>query len=228
MVIDILVSQTFARLAGVRALLDLLDEALPRSEWYETEALRKMAQQQHWPVEDFMVEEQVLNEKFRFWLPRFTAYSTINLLHTVLETQLAECALVVHSDHKVPFAPSDIRGRGIERAALYISRAGVFDVKRDEVWPTICDVSDLRHLIVHSAGSPKENDEHRKLADRLTKKYPGRLEFPTSFGTWYNEVWVSIPLCREWIAMIETFFDRVFDGLGRRHRNPDRSDANSA
>ena len=106
-----------------------------------------------------------------------------------------------------------MRGRGIEAAVLYLEKVGTFDVKRDTAWQTICDLRDARHLVVHRAGTKGESEEHRKTAHRLAEAYQGRIVFPDSDWSWYGEVWISIPLCREFITTIEGFFDRVFASL---------------
>jgi hypothetical protein len=227
MKIDTLVLQTFGRLAGVRAFLELLDKAMPESEWHENEALKTSAEEQAWEYADFDVERQILDERFGFWLPRFTSYSVITLLHTVLETQLLAAGSRAHLQKQTLFQPNDVRGRGIDAAALYLSRLGVYDVRQDLAWPTICDLRDLRHLIVHRAGTKGQSDEHRKTAQRLARAYVGRLQFPDSDWTWYGEVWISIPMCRELIVVVEGFFDRVFDAMGLPPRYQRRNAAPS-
>ena len=86
-----LVAQTFGRLAGISALLELLDGSMPESEWAENEELKQRAEEENWEFWEFDVERQVLEERFQFWLPRFTAYSVVTLLYTVVEVQLAAC-----------------------------------------------------------------------------------------------------------------------------------------
>lgn len=208
-----LVAQTFGRLAGISALLELLDGSMPESEWAENEELKQRAEEEDWEFWEFDVERQVLEERFQFWLPRFTAYSVVTLLYTVVEVQLATCAKVAYLDRKTRFAPTDMRGRGIEAAVLYLEKVGAFEVKRDTAWQTICDLRDVRHLVVHRAGTKGESEEHRKTAHRLAEAYQGRIVFPDSDWSWYGEVWISIPLCREFITTIEGFFDRVFASL---------------
>ena len=210
---DVLVLQTFGRLEGIRSFLEVLDRALPESEWSDNEALRERAEKENWEFADFDVERQVLDERFRFWLPRFTAYSVVTLLYTVLETQLAECAHRACSQKQASFRPTDVRGHGFEATVLYLAKVGVYDLRQDPAWQTICDLRDLRHLIVHRAGTKGESDQHRKTAQRLAKSYPGRVMFPDSDWSWYGEVWISIPLCRDFLATVETVFDRVFDAL---------------
>src|SRR5258706_12592933 len=103
-----LVLQTFGRLAGVRAFLEVLDRALPESEWAHNEALKERAEQQDWEFAEFDVERQILDERFQFWLPRFTTYSVVTLLYTVLETQLAACAKLACSEKQASFQPNDV------------------------------------------------------------------------------------------------------------------------
>jgi hypothetical protein len=84
---------------------------------------------------------------------------------------------------------------------------------RDPAWPIIRDIRDLRHLIVHRAGTKGVSVEHRKIAQRLAAAYPTQIVFPDGDWSWYGEVWISLKLCRQLITTIEEFFDRVFDGL---------------
>jgi hypothetical protein len=214
MQMDSLVLQTFGRLAGIRSFLDLLDRTLPAAEWSDNEALREQAESETWEYPDFDVERQILDERFHFWLPRFTAYSAVSLLYTVLETQLAAAAKRACSRQGASFKPSDMRGRGIEASALYLKRVGVFDARQDSAWQTVANLRELRHLIVHRAGTEGESDDHRRAALRLAATYPGRIVFPDGDWSWYGEVWVSIHLCRELIESVEGLFDRLFDALG--------------
>lgn len=208
-----LVLQTFGRLSGVRAFLDVLDRALPESEWADNEALKQQAEAEDWEFGDFDVERQILDERFQFWLPRFTTYSVVTLLFTVVETQLAACAERACLQKEARFRPTDVRGQGIEAAALYLERVGAYEVRRDSSWQTICDLRDLRHLIVHRAGTKGQSEEHHHTAQRLAKEYSGRIVFPDSDWSWHGEVWISIPLCRDFIDVVEGFFDRVFEAL---------------
>jgi hypothetical protein len=209
-----LVVQTFGRLSGIRAFLEVLDRALPDAEWKDNEALKVQAEEQAWEESDFDVERQILDERFRFWLPRFSSYSVVTLLFTVLETQLTVCARVAAKQKGSSFLPGDVRGQGVEAAVLFLKRVGAFDARQDPAWQTICDVRDLRHLIVHRAGTKGESEEHRRTAQRLAAAYRGRIEFPDSAWSWYGEVWIAIPLCRDFITTVERFFDRVFEALG--------------
>jgi len=214
MVIDLLVAHTFGRLAGVQAFLDVLRTALPESERLETEALRQIAESQGWAFSEFATEGQIIAEKFHWWLPRFTSYSVLTLLYAVLEVQLNACAERARLEKSAAFAPGGIRGRGIEASALYLRRVGVYDLRQDEAWHMLCDLRDLRNLVVHRVGAEGDTEEHRKTAKRLAARFKEDIKFPDGLGPFYGEVWVSIPLCERWIATVEAVFDRVFGGLG--------------
>ena len=204
---------TFGRLDGIISFLDVLDRALPELEWADNKALEKKAADENWEYPDFDTERQILDAKFRFWLPRFTAYSVLTLLYTVLETQLVASAKRACSQKQGSFLPSDIRGTGIEASALYLKRLGIYDLKNDPDWPKICDLHDLRNLIVHRAGTKGQSDKHRRTAQRLEKSYPNKIKFPES--SWCaEEVRISVPLCCDFIATVKGVFDRVFDSLG--------------
>lgn len=213
MKVSFLVLETFGRLAGVRSFVDLLDRSMPESEWNENEELKRKAENENWDFDAFDVERQVLDDRSQFWLPRYTAYSAVTLLYTVLETQLAACAKFAATQRKAAFRPTDLRGNGIESSVLYLKRVSVFDARADSAWQSICDLRDLRHLVVHRAGTKGESDEHRKTAQRLAAASGGRIVFPESDWSWYGEVWISIPFCRELIERVEDFFDRVFVAL---------------
>ena len=211
---SILVLETFGRLEGIRSFLNLLDRSLPESEWSDNEELKRKAEDEGWEFDDFDVERQILDDRFQFWLPRYTAYSVITLLYTVLETQLAACAKVASAQRQTSFQPADLRGRGIEPMVLYLERVGVFNARADAAWQSLSDLRDLRHLVVHRAGTKGESEEHRKTAQRLAAASGGRIVFPDSDWSWYGEVWISIPMCRDLIETVECFFDRVFAALG--------------
>jgi hypothetical protein len=213
MKINTLVLQTFGRLAAVSAFLDLLDRSIPESEWADNEALKQKAEENDWGHDDFDVEEQVLKERFRFWLPRFGTYSVLTLLYTVIETQLTVCAKVAAKQKGSKFQPGDVKGSGVDSAALYLDKVGAFDVRHDRAWQAICDLRDLRNLIVHRAGTKGESEQHKRTAQRLAQAYHGRIVFPENEWSWYGEVWIAMSLCREFVRVVEGFFDRVFEAL---------------
>ena len=138
--IDPLRLKTAERLAGVRALLNLLEKAVPEHEERERTALREIAQKQDFGFDEYDVERQILDGRFGFWLPRFAAYSVVTLLYAVLEVQLFECAGRARRRMESPFGPEDIKGRGIEAAATWLTTSGASDVKQDEAWSTLTDL----------------------------------------------------------------------------------------
>ena len=204
---DPLLIKSDERLAAVRALLQLLEEAVPEHEERDRTELRKRASIQGWDFSEYDMQRQIHDSRFRFWLPRFAAYSVVTLLFTVLEVQLLECASRAQRRLNSPFGPEDIRGRGIESAAVYLIKSGVSDVKQDTAWSTLTDLRDLRNLIVHRAGTSGE--KHQETANRLRETYKGDLEIEETPMDWWNEVLISMKLCRHFTNEVEAFLGRV-------------------
>ena len=107
----------------------------------------------------------------------------------------------------MPFGPDDIKGRGIERAAEYLTKSGVSNVKQDATWPTLIDLRDLRNLITHRAGAVRE--EYQQKLNGLLQKYEGDLEAEKTPMGLRNEMWISMELCRRFTTDVEAFLGRV-------------------
>ena len=89
--IDRIEIEMASRLDGVKAFLHLLQDAVPEFEKRKQEELRELARQEKYDDLEYAVEQQILDEQFQYWLPRYSAYSVVTLLHMVLEAQLHEC-----------------------------------------------------------------------------------------------------------------------------------------
>ncbi len=204
--------KTDEQLAAVSALLCLLEEAVPDYEKREQTALRELAERQGLDFGEYDVKRQILDRRFGFWLPRFAAYSVVTLIYAVLEHQLYECARRVGSRTKSRF---DNKRGGIRLAVKYLTESGVCDVnvKHDQVWSTLIDLQNLRDLIVHRAGTRGRIDKHRKTVARLIGRYPGRLEVEKTPMDWWNEVKISMDLCRHFTNEVEAFLRRVLSDV---------------
>lgn len=213
--IDFLVMETFARLYGALSLCNLLDKAIPEAELDETASLREIAEEEGWEYGEYRAEVDGLEAKFRHWLPRFSAYSVIILLYSVLETQLAAYAERVGHAKESVFQLKDIHGKGIEQARIFLLRASAIDIASDPLWGQLMDLHKLRNFIVHSggklSGSKRQNDE----VDRLVRSYKGKLDFPEHGELYgFGEIWISMPLCRMFGQEVEGFFERLFKAGG--------------
>ena len=51
------------------SFLEVLDRTLPELEWVDKKALEKKAKDEDWEFPDFEGERQILDAKFKFWLP---------------------------------------------------------------------------------------------------------------------------------------------------------------
>ena len=204
---DFLEIQTHSRLGAVRSLLDAFDKALPELKKREREALERRAENENWDYVECDVERQHLDYTFKYWLPRLAAYSVISLLYAVLESQLNACAGRVRKQSHTPFELSDIKGRGIDPAALYLKKLKAYDFKQDNEWNMLIDLRTLRNIVVHQIGSKENPDKHHEKINRLSKNYLGDLKFSDNFLE--DEMWISSSLCRRFTDAVERVLNRV-------------------
>ena len=206
---DFLTIRTAARLAGVKALLRLLQDAMPKFEEQEHSALLKLAREKNFDAGEYFLERDILDDKFEVWLPRFAAYSIITLLYTVLEVQLYDCIKRAEQKTNAPFRLGKTRGSRIDFYAAYLKKHCAFDAKNDKMWCELSDLRKLRNIIVHRAGTKGQLEKHRQDAARLAEKYESDLEFPASDNDWPSEVWISLGLCNRYTDSVEVFLQRV-------------------
>jgi hypothetical protein len=145
-VFDPLVTETSQRLYGLSALIELVYRATPEVELQERDALKQLADQQDWDFGDYSVEDQFLDVKFRYWLPRLAAYSIIVLLSSIVETQLLAYARRVGQREKSAFDPNDLRGSVLERTALYVKKVAGSELTQNARWKALKDLQDLRDV----------------------------------------------------------------------------------
>ena len=126
--------ETFQRLFAVRSLCNLLDKAIPEAELEEMASLREIAEREGLDYNELSGEKLSLEADFRHWLPRFSAYSVIILLYSILETQLAAYAERVGTAKKASFRVTDIKGSGIEQSRFYLRRVSGLDAASDPSW----------------------------------------------------------------------------------------------
>ena len=101
---------TAPRIAGVRALLHLLQDAVPEYAEREYSDLKRTAREQGFEAGEYFMERDILEDKFNVWLPRFAAYSVITMLWAVVEAQLYECVKHVQRNVTENLPPRRRRG----------------------------------------------------------------------------------------------------------------------
>jgi hypothetical protein len=213
-IINFLVAETFERLFGVLALLEVLDQSIPEMEYRAQQALQELAEHEGWEYGEYEAERDVLDSKFRHWVPRLAAYSVIALLQAVVETALLRVAEYAGKARGSSFRVKDLGGKGVEQAAVYLQRLISLDVKADPAWNQLRDLQDLRNMIVHRGGKPGESLEHQKVMDRLLAAHPESLILPSDKRVVYGEIWISTRLCKEFAKDIEGFLKRLFRAVG--------------
>jgi hypothetical protein len=86
-------------------------------------------------------------------------------LCSLVEIRLFELA----ETNKSQFKLSDVRGQGISRLKLYLSRLGVVDFGSLKNWDHFTSVYELRNSIVHSYGGMIVEEASPKLVEHLSK-----------------------------------------------------------
>jgi hypothetical protein len=84
---------------------------------------------------------------------------------SLVEVRLFELAEM----NKAQFKLSDIRGQGINRLQLYLSRLGVVDFGGLKSWDRFTSLYKLRNSIIHSYGGMIVDEASRKLIEHLSK-----------------------------------------------------------
>ena len=203
--------ETFARLHGVLDLLETMNDGIPIVEEKERRYLKELASA--WGYGDYAVERDILDQKFRSWIPTLAAYSATVLLHSIVETQLDAFAEHIGKRRSAELRVKDIAGKGVERSARFLERVLSIDVRADPAWSSLQDLQLLRNIIVHRGGKPGESPEQRQQADKLVRTYPHALELRKIDGL-HDQIWMSLNLCRDFAQNVDGFFERAFRASG--------------
>lgn len=207
---DPLVTETSQRLYGVSALIELVYRATPDIELQERGALKQLAEHDNWEYGDYTVEDQFLDVKFKYWLPKLAAYSVLILLSSVVETQLLAYARKVGERKGSAFDPNDLKGSVLDKTAAYVKRVSGSELTKNARWQILRDLQDLRDIIVHRAGKP--GDDKKPRFEQMRQVYPGVSldENPYTIFKADPELDVSIHACRYFAREVEGFFKDLF------------------
>jgi hypothetical protein len=136
------------------------------------------------------------------------------LLHTIVETQLIALANRLRERGKLSLHVNEIEGDPIERTKLYLKKVVNLNITSDSAWAELRDLAKLRNIIVHRRGLVGPNEENRKTVRMLVEKYSGHLSISGPTDSSESELEVSSELCRQFIDIIDGFFNRMFQAAG--------------
>jgi len=206
---DPLVNETSQRLYGLGAFIELVYRATPEVEVQERDALKQLAEHENWDHGDYTVEEQFLDVKFQYWLPKFAAYSIIVLLSSIVETQLLAYARRVGKREKSAFDPNDLKGSVLDKTALYLKKVWGSELAKNTRWQILRDLQDIRDVIVHRAGKP--GDDKKGRFEQMVRLYPGVSLDENPYAIKKEPgLAVSIHSCRYFAREVEAFFKDLF------------------
>jgi hypothetical protein len=210
---DSLVTETSQRLYGLSSLIELIYRATPEVELQERDALKQLAEHENWEYGDYSVEGQFLDVKFKYWLPKFAAYSVIILLSSIVETQLLAYARREGERREYAFDLNDLRGSALDRAALYVKRVSGMELTKNARWQTLRDLQDLRDIIVHRGGRP--GDDKKLRVEQIRQSYKGVSLDENPYTIQPDiELGLSIHSCKYFAKEVESFFRDLFKGAG--------------
>jgi hypothetical protein len=206
---DKLVTETSQRLYGLSALIELVYRATPEVELQERNALEQLARQENWNFGDYSVEDDFLDVKFKYWLPKLAGHSIIILLHSILETQLLAYAKFAGQREGSAFDPNDLKGSVLDRTAQYVKKVSGLELAKNVHWKALRDLQDLRDTIVHRAGKP--GDDKKRQLEQMCRSYPGISLDENPFTIKGDpEVGVTVHSCRYFAREVELFFKDLF------------------
>ena len=210
--------QTGVRLAGVRSLLRLLEDLDPEYVQRKQAELREFAQERGLEAEEYFAEREVLDYELKSRLPQFTAFAIVTLLLTILEVHFHECAKRVDKRMNLDFGIDEVKGHGIKKYARYLKKADVYDAKKDQAaWREVTDLSAIRNLIVHRAGTDIEED----VASRLKKTYKDGFNYSKDESGFWSEVWISQDLCQRFTEKVATLTQECLSAVKQAELHAD-------
>ena len=136
---NFLAGETFARLESLKALTEHTANSIPEMERQAQKALKSRAKSGGWGFDDYCFEQQALEHNYGHWVPRYTGYSTLVLLYSIVETQLLACADRVAEDKSFVLRARDIKGSAVEGSVRLIEALTSINAKQDIAWPHLKD-----------------------------------------------------------------------------------------
>jgi hypothetical protein len=216
MIIDFFVLETFARLNSLGSFLSILISAIPAAEHQSLSDLAKRAQEGDWPYETYSEEKYLLEEDFKWLMPKLTSYSVISMLYTVVETQLLGFCLELKGRRTERLEVEDLAGKGIDRSASYLELVIGIPIRQKPQWSSLKEFQLLRNTILHQHGRIHEHDGNSKKLEHLFKKYPGVAPegYPDHTD---SSLIVPFDLCQLFLKQIRDLFTSVFKDVGCSH-----------
>ena len=210
---NFLPGDTFARLEGLKALIEHAANSIPEMERQAQEGLKSRAESEDWDFGDYCVEQQILGKNYGHWVPQYAGYSALVLLYSIVETQLFACADCVAEDKSFVFRARDIRGSALESSVRFIRKLTSINATEDPAWQHLKDLQALRNIIVHRAGTRGQDIKHQKEFDDLLRCDKERISKIKDLWSG-DSLWIPMETCKFFTLEMEQFFKRIFARLG--------------
>ena len=179
---------TGERLSGVKDLLELLQGALPVFEEKAQRELSDDARKLRYEAGEYFMELDILQAKYKEYLPRFASYAIVILTYAVLEVQLYECVLHVCRRTGATHPRLPKRRSPVNFYLSYLEKHG-------RVTPI-------------GRGDRAKMEKLRQLRNSIAHKLARRSEGRDRYG-WESLESIPLASCKNYISLVERVLDSV-------------------
>lgn len=125
-----------------------------------------------------------LQEIFSYYYPNLQRRSILMTLFSFLEHQLDQLCELVAKEQRAQIIHTDLKGKGIDRARLYLQKVMGLPLNASVVWQEIKRIQKVRNVVVHNdaklAGADKDLIEYVERTSGLSRvskwHYDGEID----------------------------------------------------
>jgi hypothetical protein len=121
-----------------------------------------------------------LEEIFAYYYPNLQRRSILIILFSFLERQLDQLCELVAKEQRAQIIHTDLKGKGIDRARLYLQKVTGLPLNTSVVWQEIKRIQKVRNVVVH-------NDAKLADADKDLIEYVERTSGLSRVSKWHYD-----------------------------------------
>lgn len=199
--------EAWGRVYGTKTFITALDIAIPEAQLHAERALGVFSSEQLLDDSEYSNERQMLEEQYRYWVPRYASYAGVILLHSTVETLIFGCADWVRRSKSIDPVKKP-------RGECWIGRGGLSKRSAALMWPRTMLGPTLfvwKNSEVSSCTEAGTLEMLKPIGtwERLKAAYPGKVWVVDRSDLHIAYIVVSPVLCTEFGDLIEGFFKRV-------------------
>jgi hypothetical protein len=114
-----------------------------------------------------------LQDIFAYYYPNLQRRSLLIILFSFFERQLDQLCELIAKEHRAQIVHTDLKGKGIDRARLYLQKIAGLPLDTSVVWQEIKRIQKVRNVIVHNdaklTGADKDLIEYVERTTGLSR-----------------------------------------------------------